>query len=117
MLITLRGVAKFGGGMATGLPAGLSDDNNEWVLDFSNFRSAWTRFGTRGAGITIAHPDTGWTLHPELVAPTYRRDLSRNFYEPIEYADLGLPADAWRTSDNLMEFCLAPMGQGQLASS
>jgi serine protease len=77
--------------MSTGLPANLSDANNEWVLDFSNFRSAWTK--TKGAGITIAHADTGWTGHPELVDPTYRRDLSINFYEPPRYSRVCTPND------------------------
>ena len=74
--------------MTTGLPADLSDSNYEWVLDFSNFRSAWSQ--TLGAGVTIAHPDSGWTMHPELVAPTYVRTpgLSRNFYEPTVYSRL-----------------------------
>ena len=94
--------------MATGLPANRSDANNEWVLDFSNFRTAWAK--SRGAGITIAHPDTGWTLHPELVAPTYRRDLSRNFYEPIKHAWLGRPEDTWPTSDNLHGFMSSAHG-------
>jgi len=53
--------------MATGLSGKLSDNNYEWVLDFSNFRSASKRWLTHGQDITIAHPDTGWTLHPELV--------------------------------------------------
>jgi serine protease len=71
--------------MATGLPAGRTDKNQEWVLDFSNFRAALLR--TRGKGITIAHPDTGWTMHPELVDATYLRGSSVNFYEPIRYAN------------------------------
>jgi hypothetical protein len=67
--------------MATGLHGGLSDRNHEWVLDFSNFRSAWST--TKGQGITIAHPDTGWTPHPELVTPYHptTSDVSQNFYD------------------------------------
>jgi thermitase len=73
-----------GGCMATGLPAHLSERDHEWVLDFCSFRSAWSK--SKGAGITIAHPDTGWTMHPELVAPRYLRDRSINFFEPIRYS-------------------------------
>ncbi|WP_405523530.1 S8 family serine peptidase [Streptomyces canus] len=87
--------------MATGLPADLTDANFEWVLDFSNFRVAWGR--TKGAGITIAHPDTGWTRHPELVPPKYRRDLSKNFLEPIKNAKRFFPPDpdSWSAEDDL----------------
>jgi serine protease len=77
--------------MATGLPAHLTEANHEWVLDFSNFRSAWLK--SKGAGITIAHPDTGWTMHPELVDSTYLGDLSINFYEPPRNSRVCTPND------------------------
>ena len=84
--------------MPNGLPPGHSDANNEWVLDFCRFRSAWTK--TKGAGITIAHADTGWTLHPELDTPNVHRssDLSRNFWEPIH---LHRKSATWTSQDDL----------------
>jgi thermitase len=89
--------------MATGLPESLSDRNHEWVLDFSNFRSAWST--TKGKGITIAHPDTGWTLHPELVTPNYRRtsDVSQNFYDYRKVSSIAQLAtvDAFEAHDHL----------------
>ena len=91
----------------TGLPPGLSDDNHEWVLDFCNFREAWSK--TRGAGVVIALPDTGWTHHPELQAPNYRTEpaLSKNFYEPIKYASLASghpdPNSQWSAEDHLRD--------------
>ena len=89
--------------MATGLPEGQSDRYQEWVLDFSNFRSAWST--TKGKCITIAHPDTGWTRHPELETPNYRRtsDLSQNFYDYRKVSSLAQLAtvDAFEAHDHL----------------
>lgn len=57
--------------MRTGLSSGKTDDDPEWVLDFCNFYEAWALSPkpggkSMGEGIIIIHPDTGWTLHPEL---------------------------------------------------
>lgn len=47
------------------------DKDPEWILHFCNFIDSWTvppkPGGKRmGDGIVVVHPDTGWTLHPEL---------------------------------------------------
>lgn len=65
-------------------------DPNEWPLQFVKAKEAWglplpnPAVGkSHGEGITIAHPDTGWTEHPELLrGGRYIRDnaLSKNFF-------------------------------------
>jgi serine protease len=42
--------------------------NFEWSLEKANVIAAWPLFGSRppGAGVTVGHPDTGFTPHPEL---------------------------------------------------
>ena len=69
--------------MSAGFPQGLSQANQEWVIDFCRFRQAWEL--TKGAGIYVAHPDTGPTNHPELQTPNYERapELSKNFFDPL----------------------------------
>src|ERR1700730_2637624 len=69
--------------MATGLPPDLSDFNQEWVIDFSRFRQAWTQTPrptgkAKGEGICLAHPDSGWTAHPELTPSRYLTAESKN---------------------------------------
>jgi thermitase len=40
----------------------------DWSLRKANVLAAWPLFGTHppGAGVKVAHPDTGYTTHPEL---------------------------------------------------
>src|SRR5262245_6338105 len=40
----------------------------EWSLRKANVIAGWDLFGARppGAGVTVGHPDTGYTPHPEL---------------------------------------------------
>jgi serine protease len=47
---------------------------NEWPLGLCEVKEAWElplpdhkRGKSQGEGITIVHPDTGWTEHPELI--------------------------------------------------
>jgi hypothetical protein len=44
----------------------------EWSLRKANVIAAWDLFGARppGAGVTVGHPDTGYTPHPELADPS-----------------------------------------------
>ena len=56
--------------MATGLSTKTVADS-DWVLEFCNIRSAWALTPNaggkrKGEGVVIAHPDTGYTRHPEL---------------------------------------------------
>src|SRR5262245_29681582 len=48
-----------------------TDRNYEWSLDAAGVRVAWSKFGTQppGGGVVVGHPDTGYTLHPELADP------------------------------------------------
>ena len=45
--------------------------NFEWSLQRANVINAWALFdsGRPGAGVTIGHPDTGFTPHPDLADP------------------------------------------------
>jgi serine protease len=47
-------------------------NNFEWSLEKTKVIEAWTLFGSRppGAGVTVGHPDTGYTPHPELAEPS-----------------------------------------------
>jgi serine protease len=44
----------------------------DWSLRKANVLTAWPLFGSRlpGAGVVVGHPDTGYTLHPELADPS-----------------------------------------------
>ncbi len=65
-------------------------DANEWPLQVLKVKEAWAlplpnppASKSHGEGIIIAHPDTGWTEHPELLkGDRYIRDnaLSKNFF-------------------------------------
>lgn len=41
----------------------------EWALKNAGVKSAWTKFNVSGAGVVVAHPDTGYTFHDELDGP------------------------------------------------
>lgn len=45
--------------------------NFEWSLEKANVIDAWALFGNGrpGAGVTVGHPDTGFTPHPDLADP------------------------------------------------
>jgi subtilisin family serine protease len=58
--------------LATGLPEGITIAKNDWVLWFSNVYDAWDLIPppggkSQGEGIVVAHPDVGYTIHPELM--------------------------------------------------
>jgi thermitase len=63
--------------MSAGLPPNITAANQEWIIDFCNARTAWN--STMGAGIVIAHPDTGVTAHPEL-SNNFQKSKGKNFY-------------------------------------
>ncbi|MEK7702177.1 MAG: S8 family serine peptidase [candidate division NC10 bacterium] len=62
-------VRKASGGGRTDDPA--TDTEYDWSLRKANVLAAWRLFGPRlpGAGVHVGHPDTGYTLHPELADP------------------------------------------------
>lgn len=65
-------------------------NGNEWPLEMCKVKEAWEltlpphgEGKNKGEGIAIAHPDTGWTKHPELLkGDRYLTDypLSKNFF-------------------------------------
>jgi Subtilase family len=58
-----------GGGGDTHLPG---SDPREWSTQAVGADVARTRFGVTGAGVCVAHPDTGYTLHPQIAGPRLR---------------------------------------------
>ena len=60
-------VARAAGGGDDPATAG----NFEWSLQNANVIGAWALFdnGQPGAGVTVGHPDTGFTPHPDLADP------------------------------------------------
>lgn len=74
--------------MPTGLPPGKTADHPDWVVDFCNFRAAWLlppKPGGKSMGeaIIVIHPDTGFTIHPELMkGDRYLIDKAKNFIDP-----------------------------------
>lgn len=59
-----RGAA---GGAATNLPG---SDDNDWALELCHVFDAWNlprADQPQGRGAIVAHPDTGYTRHPELI--------------------------------------------------
>ncbi|MGB6299577.1 MAG: S8 family serine peptidase [Rivularia sp. (in: cyanobacteria)] len=59
----------FSGG--EGVETGLSTDNVDWVLKELKVLQAWQKYfpdanKLPGNGVIIAHPDTGYTTHPEI---------------------------------------------------
>lgn len=86
----------------TGLPKDITDEHPEWVLYFCNFKKAWDlphKSGgkSKGEGIIVMHPDTGFTGHPELWDDNtiidgeleddrYLIHKARNFMEPGQSA-------------------------------
>ena len=69
-----------------------TDCKYAWHIKNVNARDARNKFSVTGEGVRVAHLDTGYTQHPELVIGTsLREDLGYNFYEdkkdPMEPLD------------------------------
>jgi serine protease len=61
------------------LPASAAHD---WALALCAVRGAWQRAALPpGRGVRIAHPDTGYTAHPELGIGALRPDLGYDFLD------------------------------------
>ena len=58
-----------GGGGDKDLPG---SNPREWSTQAVDADVARTRFGVTGAGVRVAHPDTGYTLHPQIAGPRLR---------------------------------------------
>lgn len=56
--------AALSGGDAAEIPGALQ--NCEWALDKAGVLAAWAMSSKRGEGVRVAHPDTGYQIHPEL---------------------------------------------------
>jgi hypothetical protein len=66
--------ASLSGGSGGGIAGALNDF--EWPLKNARVLEAWAITSNPGDGIRIAHPDTGYQIHPELNAGNL--DLSRD---------------------------------------
>jgi hypothetical protein len=68
------------GGGSTSHPA--ESGPHDWVIKRCRIDRAWTLFGTQlpGSGVVIAHPDTGYSDHPQLDGAALRPDLGFDFY-------------------------------------
>ncbi len=58
-----------GGGGDKDLPG---SNPREWSTQAVGADVARTQFGVTGAGVRVAHPDTGYTLHPQIAGPRLR---------------------------------------------
>lgn len=76
------------GGGSTSHPA--ESGPHDWVIKRCRIDRAWTLFGTQppGSGVVIAHPDTGYSDHPQLDSAALRPNLGFDFY-----AERGDPRD------------------------
>lgn len=68
----------------------------DWSLKLCDVFDAWLEPAplggvTQGEGIVVAHPDTGWTAHPELAGSTI--DTARGFDFVADDADARDPLD------------------------
>ena len=68
------------GGGSTSHPA--ESGPHDWVIKRCRIDRAWTLFGTQppGSDVVIAHPDTGYSDHPQLDGAALRPDLGFDFY-------------------------------------
>jgi hypothetical protein len=55
----------------------------DWVIRMCRVREAWALLpaGPPGAGVAIAHPDTGYSLHPQLDRAALQPERGRDFYD------------------------------------
>jgi subtilisin family serine protease len=82
---------------ANELPDPSTEGKYFWHLGQVKAKEAWQRFGVQGEGMRVAHLDTGYTSHPELVTGAgVRADLGYNFEEnhsdptePLDTIDQG----------------------------
>ena len=60
-----------------------TDDDFEWSLDAMCVKEAWDLFdnGDPGDGVTVGHPDTGFTEHFEIFNMRLRADDGHNYEE------------------------------------
>ena len=58
-----------------------TENKHEWPHQAMRVIDAWALFGSRvpGSGISVGHPDTGFTPHPEIDGPRLRPDLGFDF--------------------------------------
>jgi subtilisin family serine protease len=66
------------------LPDPATEGKYFWHLGQVKAKEAWQRFGVQGEGMRVAHLDTGYTVHPELITGAgMRADLGYNFEENV----------------------------------
>lgn len=71
------------------LAGGTPPDDKEWARRSARFPAS---DGTGGSGVIIAHPDTGWAVHPALDSPAVDKQLqwstlsaSNNAEDPLNF--------------------------------
>ncbi len=69
-----------GGGGDTHLPG---SDPRGWSTQAVAADVARTQFGVTGAGVRVAHPDTGYTLHPQIAGPRLRIADGYDFVDDV----------------------------------
>lgn len=87
------------------------------VLDHDGAPGAWSASPSRGAGVVIAHPDTGYTTHPEVWSQRLRWRDGWNYVEkngdPLDPLASGLlkhPGHGTGTSSVIMSDAGGPPG-------
>ncbi len=76
---------------AKGAAALPCSNHSEWSLDFCGVKAAWEYTQHSGAhplgeGIIVGHPDTGYTVHPEIWDATDLRILTANGWNYVDDA-------------------------------
>jgi len=97
-----------------------TETSYQWSLDAQKVPHAWAMFGSRppGGGVVVGHPDTGYTMHPEIAGPRLRvadgydfEDGRADPRDPLEGGLLRHPSHGTSTSSLIMS------GQGLPAGS
>lgn len=104
--------------------AGTKDDPKtagkfEWPLDTMKVKPAWNLFTshTPGHGVTVGHPDTGYTRHPEIDDPRLRPERGYDFEDddadatdPLAGGPLRSPGHGTATASVIVSATGAPAG-------
>lgn len=62
-----------------------TSDDFEWTNRFLRYKEAWKVVKNRGSDVLIGHPDSGYSVHPEIY-PNFYTDMAKNFVEEGEEA-------------------------------
>jgi subtilisin family serine protease len=73
----------------------VADTAKDWSLTAIHCQEAWKCEPTQGAGISVGHPDTGYTDHPELEAEALDLTRAWNVIDDDSDARDPLPRRVW----------------------